>query len=122
MLTLQEHVSKFSDRFNGARGFSQTRITARLRRDADQHAQSVKEALKAEHAARLSSAIEQSEESAAVACAAQERATRLGENKKLKKTKGFRGRDAGVGLSTERYGATTKSDQDEKTLYGGQLA
>ncbi|CAM9256624.1 unnamed protein product, partial [Laminaria digitata] len=53
------------------------RTTARLRRDADQHAQSIKETLEAEHAARLSSAIEQSEESAAVACAAQERATRL---------------------------------------------
>lgn len=77
------------------------RTTARLRRDADQHAQSIKETLEAEHAARLSSAIEQSEESAAVACAAQERATRLGERNDIFKT-WLQGLGAGLRKSLER--------------------
>eukprot|EP00903_Cladosiphon_okamuranus_P013359 g12451.t1 len=53
------------------------RTTARLRRDAEQHARSVKETLEAEYADRMAAAIEQSEEAAALSSTAQKKATRL---------------------------------------------
>lgn len=58
---------------------SRHRITARLRRDAEQHARSVKETLEAEYSGRLVAALEKNEESQAGAATAQDKVTRLGE-------------------------------------------
>lgn len=55
------------------------RTTARLRRDAEQHARSVKETLEAEYADRMAAALEQSEEAVALSSTAQKKAARLGE-------------------------------------------
>lgn len=55
------------------------RTTARLRRDAEQHASSVKETLEAAYADRMAAALEKSEESAALLSTAQKKAFRLGE-------------------------------------------
>lgn len=54
------------------------RATARLRRDAEQHARSVKETLEAEYAEKIASTVDQSEEAEARASAAEKKATRLG--------------------------------------------
>ncbi|CAM9202174.1 unnamed protein product [Ectocarpus fasciculatus] len=53
------------------------RTTARLRRDAEQHASSVKETLEAAYGDRMATALEQSEESAALSSTAQKKAFRL---------------------------------------------
>lgn len=55
------------------------RTTARLQRDAQQHARNVKEALEADYGDRLAAALEQSEEAAALSSTAQKKAARLGE-------------------------------------------
>eukprot|EP00752_Nemacystus_decipiens_P009795 g8744.t2 len=53
------------------------RTSARLRRDAEQHAKSVKETLEAEYADRMAAALEQSEEATALSSTAQKKAARL---------------------------------------------
>ncbi|CAM9284213.1 unnamed protein product [Pylaiella littoralis] len=53
------------------------RTTARLQRDAQQHARSVKEALEAEYGDRMAATLEQSEEATALSSTAQKKAARL---------------------------------------------
>lgn len=68
-------------KFCGVYVNEKNRTTARLRRDAEQHARSVRETLEVEYGDRMAAALEESEESAALSSTAQKNAARLGEKK-----------------------------------------